>query len=920
MRYIIGIDLGTTNSSVSYVDTEQASPSIQMFRIPQISTPGVVDSFLTLPSFCYLTTEDEWPPHSFDLPWSKQNSFFVGRFAAEHGAKVPTRLVQSAKSWLSHSAANRREKILPPDGDEWIRMSPVEASARYLEHIKNSWNHFFAKENSAAQFEEQQIILTVPASFDEISRILTLEAAKLAGYGQLTLLEEPQAAFYNWISFHENDWSELLKPNDTILVCDVGGGTTDFSLIEVIQNEKGIELQRMFVGDHLLLGGDNMDLALAHFIEEKLDFPSFTSTQWNQVKHQAREAKELLLEGKKQSHVASIQGKGSHVIAGCFSVELHKNEIEEKLTQSFFLYSEWENASQLSKAKGLRTMGLPYEDDPNIIKHLAAFLKKSSKKEMTKPDYVLFNGGVFKAMPFQNAVMDAVRKWFPEKNVRMLDGEHLDIAVARGAAYYGKVKNGLGVRIGGGSARGYYLAIQVEGQSAAEKKVLTLLPRGVHEEATYEPNQTFLLTVNQPVLFHLFSSHVRLNDKEGDLIAFDPTEFQPMPPIQTILRFGKQQMRIDAHAKIPVHIRIRLTSIGIIELSLKSLKTEHSWKLEFQIKSASGHDDNLAALQKKRKEETFDEAFSSKALTLLSDFSESKASKLIESLEEALGMPKLSWPINVLRQMADILLKNPLLRKHSPEHESRWWNLIGFCLRPGIGYPLDDFRVKELWKILLSDQKNLPNLDLQIQKWICLRRVSCGLNKGQQAQIANEVLPFVLDKNKKIIGIKQKKETYSYSEKMRLLGSFELLNTSTKVQLGNALIYKLNSGEFCDADFWALGRLGARHLIYGSPIDVVPKDVCEGWILQLLKMVPSKLLFSVLTHLGRRVDLRDLNISLEIQKALETIFKNNEFEVDFTKSSNKEFTHNEIDSLLGDSLPIGLSISEIQNSMNESKK
>lgn len=474
MRYIIGIDLGTTNSCVGYVDTFNPKMTIRLFPIPQLVQAGYLEALETLPSFCYLAADQEWPPGSLNLPWQDQPNFFVGSFAQSQGARVPTRLVQSAKSWLCHSAVNRRDKILPfESANEAQRISPLEATTHYLRHIKESWNYLMAKGDPESEFEEQDIVLTVPASFDEIARMLTVEAAKMAGFVNMTLLEEPQAAFYSWISQHENSWDKYLKPHDCVLVCDVGGGTTDFSLIEVVETEGKLGFNRMAVGDHLLLGGDNMDAAIAHVLEAKLKeagFPECSSIQWQQLRHEGRKAKETLLSNEDESYHVLLQGSGSSVIHGSMSTQISRSEIQKLLGEGFFGKYSWQDALNMRKTTGFRSMGLPYEDDPSITKHLAAFLKQASGLDRKIPDYVLFNGGAMKPVLFQEAILSSLSTWFPEKTPQILPSVSLDVAVARGAAYYGKARRGLGVKIGGGAARGYYLALDVQKETEASLK------------------------------------------------------------------------------------------------------------------------------------------------------------------------------------------------------------------------------------------------------------------------------------------------------------------------------------------------------------------------------------------------------------------------------------------------------------------
>lgn len=351
MRYIIGIDLGTTNSSVSYVDTQHPAFPLQQFSVPQLTASGHVEALAMLPSFCYLAAKEEWPKGALQLPWKEETESFVGQFAKDQGARVPTRLVQSAKSWLCNAAAHRRDQILPLEAaDPSQRLSPVEASAKYLIHLKESWNAYMAKGDHGAEFEEQEIILTVPASFDEVARTLTVEASRLAGLLHVTLVEEPQAAFYSWIAQHEQSWQAQLKEEDRILVCDVGGGTTDFSLIEVKSSSKGLVFQRQAVGDHLLLGGDNIDAALAHYVEQELlqkGHVQLESTQWLQLLAEVRSAKEQLLQenvNPDQSHTIVLQGTGSSVVKGSLSAALQRSEVERILLQGFFgliLLCQW---------------------------------------------------------------------------------------------------------------------------------------------------------------------------------------------------------------------------------------------------------------------------------------------------------------------------------------------------------------------------------------------------------------------------------------------------------------------------------------------------------------------------------------------------------------------------------------------------
>lgn len=914
MRYVIGIDLGTTNSCLSYVDTQNPKLSIQQFQIPQHITPDTVEVKAMLPSFCYLPTEHEG---SFKLPWKKlPSSYFVGLFAQSHGAKIPTRLVQSAKSWLCHSSTNRREKILPfESADNSIRISPVEATARYLAHLREAWNHLMASGNPDNELEQQEVVLTVPASFDEVARALTAEAAKLAGFKNMTFLEEPQAAFYCWIAQHENTWQKTLKAGDCVLVCDIGGGTTDFSLINVCEDNGKLNFQRMAVGDHLLLGGDNIDASIADFLEKKLreQHPSeLNSLQWLQLLAQARLAKEHLLrtDAKQQqpSFQVYLQGTGSNIIQGSLSTEITQEELHALLLKGFFGSYSWEEAVHLKRSSGLRTMGLPYEEEPSITKHLAHFLNQANDSQPIAPDFVLFNGGTMKPEMFQQAILNSLKAWFPSKNPQILPSTSLDLAVGYGAAYYGKVRQNLGgIKIGGGSPRSYYLGL--------DAKALTLLPRGSEEGDSYEPNQTFYILPNTPVAFHLYTSHVRLHDSQGDLIDIDPEKMHLLPPIHTMLRFGKKQQHGAQKDKIPVHLSVNLTAIGTLELWLKSQNSDHRWALEFQVRTASGQDNSLATVDKQRKDETFEATDLKQAQQIISTcFNQRtlKPSIIITELENILQQPKQEWPPSVLRSLWEPLLQVATSRKQAADYETRWWNLAGFILRPGYGYPLDDARVKDLWKIILGDLKTSKSPEQQIQQWICFRRIAGGLNKGQQMQLAHELIQDLTDKRTGKVNVRNKNEEYQYSEKIRSFASLELIDQSLKTKVGNLLIERITSGKAIPAEYWALGRIGARHLLHGSAINVVSKEAVQKWIQGLLqsKSLDLNQIALLMSQLARKTGNRELNLS---QTTIDNILQKFEAHPEQTHLKSileKEapLTHSEQNYLFGEQLPVGISL------------
>lgn len=599
-RFVVGIDLGTTNSAISYYDTGAGDDAaLQHLKIPQVVAPGVVEERTLLPSFLYLPGPGEQPAGALNLPWAKDRDYCVGEFARVFGSQVPTRLVASAKSWLSHPTVDRRQPLLPWKAPEnGRRVSPLEASTYYLKHLVDAWNYLIAKDVPQHRLENQDIILTVPASFDAVARELTVEAARAAGIEKLTLLEEPQAAFYSWISASHDAWREQVEVGDVVLVCDVGGGTTDLSLIAVSEESGQLVLTRVAVGDHILLGGDNMDLALAHFAGQqfaqkgiKLD-----QGQMHMLWHSCRLAKETIFanQGNETAQV-TVLGRGSRVIGGSIKGDLARADVEKVLVEGFFPHSPLDVQPQRQRAIGLQEIGLPYAADPAVSKHLAAFLSrnlevlqqkatgKRGKKKTTQPAAVLFNGGVFKADPLRHRLLEIMNEW-NKTGVRELHGTDLDRAVASGAAYYGLVRRGKGIRIRGGTARAYYIGIEsslpaVPG-SPPPLKALCVVPFGMEEGTeTDVPGQEFGLIVGEHVDFRFLGSNVRRNDTVGIMVDEWFGEIEELSPMQTTLESPGKEGRM-----VPVHLHSKVTEVGTLELWCISRDGKEKWKLEFNVR------------------------------------------------------------------------------------------------------------------------------------------------------------------------------------------------------------------------------------------------------------------------------------------------------------------------------------------------
>ncbi|MCK6389066.1 MAG: Hsp70 family protein [Zoogloea sp.] len=605
-RYAIGIDLGTTHCALSYVDVTASDGEKavqQVLSIPQLSGPGAVEARPLLPSFVYLPHESELAPGDLALPWAAGQDFAVGEFARTRGAATPIRLVASAKSWLCHPGVDRRAAILPAEAPpEVARISPLTASIRYLSHLREAWN----AAHPDAPFAEQDVTVTIPASFDPAARELTAEAAKAAGYGPITLLEEPQAALYSWIQHSAGGWRKSVNKGDIILVVDVGGGTTDLSLIAVLERDGQLELHRVAVGEHILLGGDNMDLALAYGVARKLAGQGTNLDPWQTraLAHASRVAKETLLADASIDAVpVVVPSRGSKLIGGSIRTEVTRDELTRSLLDGFFPEVAVSDAP-ISRARGALTqLGLPYAQDAAITRHLGAFLSRqrgataelegfaqpTGEASFLHPTAVLFNGGVLKSGLVAERVLGMLNRWLAAEGAapaRLLGGTDLDLAVARGAAYYGYVRRGRGVRIRGGTAQAYYVAVEsampaIPGMEPPVQ-ALCLAPFGMEEGSDAElPPQQFGLVVGEPVRFRFFGSSVRRHDQVGTLLDFwAPDELQELEEIEASLPAEGRR----AGDIVPVHLHARITETGTLQLEALPVGGSERWKVEFDVR------------------------------------------------------------------------------------------------------------------------------------------------------------------------------------------------------------------------------------------------------------------------------------------------------------------------------------------------
>ena len=607
-KYIVGIDLGTTNSALARCDATAAEEEsrIEVHSIPQLVNPNEMAERTLLPSFLYIPGEFDFPKGSLALPWEPEPKFVIGELARKRGAESPNRLVASAKSWLSYAAVNRTAPILPWQAPEEVpKLSPVEASSQFLQYLRTVWDSGEAGEQRELALAEQDVLLTVPASFDEEARELTRRAAEQAGYQHVTLLEEPQAAFYAWLESQGDAWRRRIKVGDLVLVCDVGGGTTDFSLIMVSEENGELTLKRVAVGDHILLGGDNMDLALARVLQQRLEASGNRVDTWqlHGLWHQCRIAKEKLFESPKtQNRPITLLGKGTKLVGGTIKTELAREDLDQVLIEGFFPKVASSELPARQRRVGFQELGLPYAADPAITKHLARFLSEQIRNSpeaagirrgrsgLACPTHILFNGGVMKAAVLRNRVVDVLNSWLRQEGFdalgseQLLEAPDLEHAVARGAVYYGKARRGHGVRIRSGASRTYYLGIEsampaVPGMEAP-LKALCVVPFGMEEgtEAMI-PDREFGLVVGEPAEFRFLSSSVRKQDKIGSLLEDWGADIEERSPLEVTLKLDGQQGTV-----VPVRLETRITELGTLEVWCVTRDSAHRWKLELNIR------------------------------------------------------------------------------------------------------------------------------------------------------------------------------------------------------------------------------------------------------------------------------------------------------------------------------------------------
>ena len=841
-HYLVGIDLGTTHTVVAYADADKTAQDIHLFQIEQLIAPGQVAARPLLPSVRYHPAPGELSAADVAFPSYSSETILpgdapvIGEAARLLGAKSKGRFVTSAKSWLSHPSVDHGAEILPwGSGDDIAKVSPIDASASYLAHIRTVWGHRFPD----APLEQQTLVITVPASFDEAARSLTLEAARSAGLPQVRLLEEPQAVCYDWLRRHAGNINAALADVHLLLVCDVGGGTTDLTLIKVEPGEHEPKLTRIGVGEHLMLGGDNIDLALAHLAESRLIDSTcgekrLSAADLSQLLEQCRIAKErLLAEDAPEQATVTLLGGGSRLIGSSRSVVLSRDEVRTLALDGFFPLSGLDELPD-RKRSGVVEFGLPYAAEPAVSKHIAAFLKLHAAAandalngEGRVPDALLLNGGVFRSRPITQRLVELLNAWSDRPPV-LLENRHPELAVAFGAVSYAVARRDKQLKIGGGAARSYFLLVDT-GEAAVQQGIC-ILPRGSEEgEEIVLKDRHFALRLGMPVRFHLASITGDAEFKPGDVSEITEL-FHSLPPLAVAFD-GDDRL---PNAEAIVQLAVTQTEVGTLKIQCVDVdNSERRWDVEFQIRKKGGGGLPLDAALPPQFNGAVDKIqriFGSKSKNI-----DPKAVKNLRAeLEKQLGYARTEWETPLLRAMFAVLLDGSKYHRRSDNHERVWLSLAGFCLRPGFGYPLDDWRVEQLWKIYPLGLQFVNETQNWSEWWTLWRRIAGGLTAAAQEQIFADIAKFLNPAAARQPGVAKQIKSRGYDDMVRLAAVLERLPAAKKIQLGEWLLKRLQKAGEPSQTWWAVGRIGARLPFHGSSHNVIPADIVCGWLTQML--------------------------------------------------------------------------------------
>ncbi|HGY9585666.1 TPA: Hsp70 family protein [Vibrio harveyi] len=934
-RFLVGIDLGTTNTVVAYCEiTDNLEQSeVSLFDIDQLIGPGEVVRKPLLPSFRYHPAVGQISPSDLTLPWENEpvsgdiSNVIVGEWARELGAKVEGRQVSSAKSWLSHQAVDRSSDILPWAGAQDVdKVSPVIASASYLNHIRQAWNY----RHPSNKLEDQDVVVTVPASFDETARKLTLEAAQLAGLKKIVLLEEPQAVCYDWYARHQQTAADELKELPLILVCDVGGGTTDLSLIEAsFSSQDELALDRIGVGEHLMLGGDNLDLALAHLAESRLSqnkgeqSKKLTAASLTKLIQQTRKAKENLLSASAPEEVKiTMLGSGSKLLGGTKSIGLSKQEVHQIALDGFFPLSDFSEVPD-KRRSAVVEFGLPYVADPAVSKHVAEFLTQHQQvsratlgieddKQNAIPVGLLLNGGVFNSELVTERVTTLLSDWRGAP-VTVLDNPHPDWSVALGAVAFGKARRGAQLRIGGGAARSYFLHLQEKNKMG---KALCLLAKGTEEGHEIRlSGRRFSLTLGEPVRFNLLTStHDTLTNntaiQNGVMVDVDPDLFAPLPPYITTLEGEGAELQANQKERVEVQLACQLTEVGTLKMECVSAEDDSKrWELEFEVRNKQTDDSEQVKLHPKLNEckELIARLYSGNKKS-----AESKEIKtLAKDLEKKLGK-RDEWDFTTLRQLFDTFAQGRKRRRRSEQHEKNWLRLAGFALRPGFGDPTDSWRIEQVWGLY---QQNIQFKNHQgwTDWWVFWRRIAGGLSQEQQETILADIAKYLHPGAMKNPQSAKAAQDMGYESMVRLAASLEHLEVEDKVLLATWFLSKaINHNQFEQAHWWAMGRLASRTPLYGSQHNVIPREQAEQWLPKLLEQNWQKepMIAFAAVMICRKTGDRLFDISDDYREQVLTKLKQSKVPESWVSlvEEVKELSESESKRIFGDALPSGLTL------------
>ncbi|MDW1628129.1 Hsp70 family protein [Vibrio sp. Y176] len=929
-RFLVGIDLGTTNTVVAYCEiTDNLEQSeVSLFDIDQLIGPGEVVRKPLLPSFRYHPAVGQISPSDLTLPWENEpvsgdiSNVIVGEWARELGAKVEGRQVSSAKSWLSHQAVDRSSDILPWAGAQDVdKVSPVIASASYLNHIRQAWNY----RHPSNKIEDQDVVVTVPASFDETARKLTLEAAQLAGLKKIVLLEEPQAVCYDWYARHQQTAADELKELPLILVCDVGGGTTDLSLIEAsFSSQDELALDRIGVGEHLMLGGDNLDLALAHLAESRFNqSKKLTAASLTKLIQQTRKAKENLLSASAPEEVKiTMLGSGSKLLGGTKSIGLSKQEVHQIALDGFFPLSDFSEVPD-KRRSAVVEFGLPYVADPAVSKHVAEFLTQHQQvaraalgieddKQNAIPVGLLLNGGVFNSELVTERVTTLLSDWRGAP-VTVLDNPHPDWSVALGAVAFGKARRGAQLKIGGGAARSYFLHLQEKNKMG---KALCLLAKGTEEGHEIRlSGRRFSLTLGEPVRFNLLTStHDTLTNntsiQNGVMVDVDPDLFAPLPPYITTLEGEGAELQANQKERVEVQLACQLTEVGTLKMECVSAEDDSKrWELEFEVRNKQTDDSEQVKLHPKLNEckELIARLYSGNKKS-----AESKEIKtLAKDLEKKLGK-RDEWDFTTLRQLFDTFAQGRKRRRRSEQHEKNWLRLAGFALRPGFGDPTDSWRIEQVWGLY---QQNIQFKNHQgwTDWWVFWRRIAGGLSQEQQETILADIAKYLHPGAMKNPQSAKAAQDMGYESMVRLSASLEHLEVEDKVLLATWFLSKaINHNQFEQAHWWAMGRLASRTPLYGSQHNVIPREQAEQWLPKLLEQNWQKepMIAFAAVMICRKTGDRLFDISDDYREQVLAKLKQSKVPESWVSlvEEVKELSESESKRIFGDALPSGLTL------------